>query len=139
MSILVEIDALGLDKIKTLKRKTVFAEMELRALFNEYNTFKDETKKQHYVSQAALRLKNKFEKLMYSVQIFGEIFPDPKKLKGYPKPVQDAIMEVVRYLGKLMEGRAKEIFEACSLDALEQTYKDLGKVIEKKRKAQENK
>lgn len=92
----VEQDDQGRVLLETLKEKTFFREMELRALFNEYKDYENETARKNYVRTAAFRLRRQFEKILRSLSLIEELsnLKPNLKLEDYDWPVR----KVVEYI-----------------------------------------
>ena len=104
---LEEQNEIGKSRLEQLKNDTFFSEMELRALFNEYKPFTNEMDRKNYISQAAFRLKRKFEKLMRTLKVLQEI--EDIDLEAYEKPVRNALEEIgLFWLEWIAEFGAKE-------------------------------
>ena len=107
---LEEQDEIGKSRLEQLKRYTFFSEMELRALFNEYKPLTNEMDRKNYISQAAYRLKRKFEKLMRTLKVLQEI--EDIAFEDYEKPVQNALEEIgLFWLEWIAEFNVKETEE----------------------------
>ena len=123
---IVEQDEQGRILLEILKGKTFFREMELRALFNEYKDYRNETARKNYIRTAAFRLRKQFEKILRSLSLIEELsnLKPNLKLEDYDWPVRKVI-EYINGLYLMLEvevlARAEETKELSIDDIIHNT------------------